>query len=67
MLASSIFGFFFGFFVFLGLFSPSARYFLFGALVDPYPPGVMLGLGTILAMQTELKLAVRKKLGTTKN
>jgi len=37
--------FFFDFFVFLGLFSPSARCFLF-----PYPKGVMLGLGTILAM-----------------
>ena len=41
---------FFDFFVFLGLFSPSARCFLFGALVDPYPPGVILDLGTILAM-----------------
>ena len=36
---------FFDFFVFLGLFPPSARCFLF-----PYPPGVIRGLGTILAM-----------------
>ena len=36
---------FFDFFVFLGLFSPSARCFLF-----PYPEGVILGLGKILAM-----------------
>ena len=43
--------FFFDFFVFLGLFSPSARCFLFVALVDPYPPGVILAFfGTILTM-----------------
>ena len=37
---------FFDFFVFLRLFSPSARCFLF-----PYPKGVtLLGLGTVLAM-----------------
>ena len=42
--------FFFDFFVFLGLFSPSARCFLFVALVDPYPPGFILLFGTILAM-----------------
>ena len=37
---------------FFGFFPPSARCFLFG-LVDPYPAGVILALGTMFGIQTK--------------
>ena len=42
---------------FFGFFPPSARCFLFG-LVDPYPAGVILALGTMFGIQKKKRRAV---------